>query len=218
VPGADDAADGETRRFLTLSPPRRWTTRKRMSTEIVRWVFFGIACMFAALWLGLMLVRRPARPPGDDVLALRYPTLLRYFALIVAMTIPLLMAYMMATFAWGSMRSLLVAGGSLAILSLLGGLLLLETEKVALYLTAESLVFDSPWRHRRTIRWSDVSRVSYSSLNRWYVFRDGANTTIRASVYLVGLTHLLTAIRVRIAPERWLAVRTLIDSDTRGEW
>ncbi len=189
-----------------------------MLPEIVRWVFFGIACLFALLWLGLLLRRRPSPPPGDDVLTLRYSWALRWFALVIAMAIPILMAAMMANLVWGSLRPLLIAGGSLTLLSILGGLLLIETDKVSLHLTADSLVFDSPWLRRRTIRWDDVSRVSYSSLNRWFVFRDSAGVSIRASVYLVGITHLLTAIRVRIPPERWHAVRTLLDADTQSGW
>ena len=189
-----------------------------MSPEIVRWIFFGVACLLALSWLAFVMTRRKAPPPGADVLVLRYSTVLRCFALVVAMSIPLFMGYMMAGFVWGSMKFLLLAGGSLTLTSLLGGLLLLETEKAALYLTADALVFDSPWRRRRTIRWDEVRVVSFSSLNRWFVFRDQAHVTIRASMFLVGFTHLLTAIRVRIPPERWLAVRNLIDSDTRGGW
>ena len=161
-------------------------------------LFLSLAVALFLFWTAVALVPRRAVKAGNVLAELRYGRTLRLFALVVALAIPTLTAVLMWVTAWHGTQRLLLAGVSLTGLSLLGGALLLEVERVVLTITADGLIGDSPWRRRREIRWSEIARVTYSSLNRWYAITDSAGRTIRASAYLVGLPVLLHALRERV--------------------
>jgi len=174
-------------------------------------VFLALAGGLVMLWLAVALTRR--RPPATPgILAeLHYGRFLRLFALVIALIIPALMAYVVWFLPWIGPEHLVIAGGAFSCMSVLGGLLLLETEKVRLYVAGDRLVGLSPWRRRREIAWHDVQDVSYSRLNRWFVITGPGGRRIRASRSLVGLPVLLAAIREKVPADRWKEVRGLLE-------
>jgi hypothetical protein len=165
-----------------------------------RLLFLAAAAALGCLWLAVALSRR--RQPKNLVAfaELRYSRPLRLFALIIALAIPALMGYVISRDIWINQRYLSAAGSAFLIMSWLGGLLLLETERACIYLTDDAIVGYSPWRLRRDIRWDEIHQVSYSALNRWFVIV-GPTGVIRASRSLVGLPALLAELQKR-APAR----------------
>jgi hypothetical protein len=164
-------------------------------------VFLVLALGLFALWLTIALVRRkPAAPPGTFA-ELRYGPFLRLFALTVALAIPALTIYIVWFLPWARLQQLLLAGVLFLSMSALGGLLLLETARVRLFLSAEGIVGYSPWRRRREIRWQDVRSVAYSSLNGWFIIVGADGRALRASRFLVGLPALLTALKKWVPAE-----------------
>jgi hypothetical protein len=56
----------------------------------------------------------------------------------------------------------------------------------------ESFIYPfSPWRGRRRIPWSDISSLSYSEINRWYVIRTRSHGTLRISTFLSGIASFV---------------------------
>jgi hypothetical protein len=169
--------------------------------DLPRLVLSSAATALAALWVGAALLPR-RRPSGVTIRAeLRYGRRLRLFAIIVALTIPALLAWLVWRVPGQSVRHLNVFGAAFAVLGLMGGLLLLETERVRIYLVDDGIVALSPWRGRRALLLSEVQSVTYSRLNRWFVIVGKDGTTVRASRSLCGLPVLLQALYER-APAR----------------
>ena len=164
----------------------------------LQYLFLAVAVALFLFWNLTALVPRRAVKAGNVIAVLRYGRALRLFALTVALAIPTLLAILMLRTPWVDPQRLLLAGGTLTVLSLLGGALLLEVERVVITVTDDGLIGDSPWRRRRELRWPEIERITYSGVNRWYavVGRDGR--TIRASAFLVGLPTLLQALQERV--------------------
>jgi hypothetical protein len=179
--------------------------------QTLRVMFLVPAVGLFVLWLAAALASHK-RPAADIRAELRYGVGLRLFALLVALAITGLMIYVVWFLPWrpGEEQHLAIAGASFLGMSLLGGLLLLETARVRLYITEDALIGDSPWRRRRTIRWAEVEHVSYSALNRWFAIVGPGGRAIRASRSLVALSALLEMVKARVPPERRIEVQRFL--------
>jgi hypothetical protein len=172
--------------------------------DVLRFIFVVPAVGLFVFWLAAAMASH--RPPADVkiIAELRYSRGIRLFALLLVLIIAGLMIFVIWFLPWLPSRQpyLIAAGCTFLGLNLLGGLLLLETARVRLYLTEDALIGDSPWRRRRTIRWQEVENVTYSPLNRWFTVIGPGGRAIRASRSLAGLSDLLEMLKTRVPPER----------------
>lgn len=161
-----------------------------------------LAASVILLWLTLA-VRGPRKVETPHVLAvLRHGSALRVLALVLALAPPMLMIFAVGFFSWRNDATLTQAGAAFLATSLLAGLLLVEAVKVQIVLTEDGITRTSPWRGTTTLRWSDIERIRYSAVNRWFVVQS-ATATIRVSRHLVGLRAFAAAVRQRVPADRW---------------
>jgi hypothetical protein len=169
-----------------------------------------LACMML-LWLVLVVVG-PRRIDTPNVLAvLRYGVLLRTLALTVALAPPLMASYVLWVREWRHQATLNLAGISLLSLSVLAGLLLIEVTRVQIVLTDDGITRFSPWSGLAMLKWIEVERIRYSSINRWFVVT-GLGQTIRVSRHLAGIGSFAETVRRKVAAERWTSAAVVFDA------
>src|SRR5262249_2973345 len=140
-------------------------------------VYVALAASLIIAWL-LLAIFGPRKLDVPGVLAdMRYGTSLRTLALSLALAVPLVMIYVIATFTWRTDARLNIAGVSLLATSIIAGLLLIEVMRAQVVITEDGLTRFSPWSEPATLRWAEVERVRYSAVNRWFVV-EGAGRTI----------------------------------------
>lgn len=168
-----------------------------------RYLFSAAAGAMVLLWLFLAMRRAPETPSVPDVVVLRYGAFLKMFAWIIALGIPGLLIWVMMQVPLRSPHGPLIVGGGVLGLAILGGLLLIETARVRIAVTDEGIQSASPWRRERVIPWQQVSKVSFSMLNRWFLVTSIHGTTIRVSVFLKGVREFAARLKQRLPPERY---------------
>jgi hypothetical protein len=178
--------------------------------EQPRIILLALAGGLICLWLGVALMRRKPAAIAGTVGELQYGYLLRSIALVVAVSIPALLIVIALTVPVRDLTNPLAVSGAFACMSLLGGLLLVETSRVRLVVTEEALIAYSPWRGRREVRWAEVQKVAYSALNRWFVITGPGGQVIRASRSLVGLPALLAAFKHKVPADRTTEVQPFL--------
>jgi hypothetical protein len=95
-----------------------------------------------------------------------------------------------------------LAGVSLLITSVLAGLLLIEVTRKHIVVTEEGLTQFSPWSGAASFKWSEIERVRYSAVNRWFLV-EGAGRSVRVARDLVGIGAFADSVKRKLAPERW---------------
>jgi len=157
-------------------------------------------CMAAA--------RRPPRvDQATGAMILEYGWPLRLIGVVTGVAMPIALVCLAFVFPPRTLQDALSAGALMLGFTLLGGVLLVETTRVRLWLHRGSIVSYSPWRETRTLRWAEVGKVSYSGTNKWFVIEGPRGVKIRAHVLLVGIGSLVEAIRTKIPPERYAQAR-----------
>lgn len=174
-------------------------------------VFVTLASGLILLWLfiGLFAPRKINVP--DAVVVLGYGSALRVFALMVAWAPPGYAIYFLWNNPWQSDRDLTVAGISFLTVSVLAGLLLIEVERMRIAVTENGLTRFSPWTGRCELKWSEVERVEYSAINRWFIL-SGAAGTIRISRHLSNVAEFVKVARSKLAAERLTRVSAVFDA------
>jgi hypothetical protein len=189
----------------------------------LQWAILAPAWLLMLMWL-VVIIRGPRKVEQPNVLAvLRYGAALRTLAMILAILPPLIMTYIIADtkwhtdqrimglFGWRSDQALIVAGATFLPICLIAGLLLVEVVRGQVVLTEEAITRVSSWTGRAiTLRWSDIERVRYSSVNSWFVLT-GAKGTIRVSRYLLGIGAFGRLVKSKIAPERCVGAAKTLD-------
>ena len=156
----------------------------------------------------MVVARRPPRvdaATGATILEYAWP--LRAIGVVTGVAVPLALAGLAFAFPPQTFKDAFAAGALMLGFTLLGGVLLVETARVRIWLHRDSIVSYSPWRETRTLRWPEVRKVSYSATNRWFVIEGPRGAKIRAHVFLVGIGALVDAIRTKVPPERYAEAR-----------
>ncbi len=178
-------------------------------------VFIGLASALIFAWLFLALAG-PRKIDAPNAVILRYGSLLRMFALVLALMLPSFMIYVIWNFLWKTDTRLIMAGMSFFMTSVIGGLLLIEVERTQIAAGEEGIKRFSPWTGQAVLKWSEIDRVTYSPLNRWIVV-EGADKTIRISRHLTGVGAFVKLLRGKVAPERWAAAATALNAMSEPE-
>lgn len=95
-----------------------------------------------------------------------------------------------------SERPLIVGVGAL-----FGGLgaILVNDARGRVQLMSDRIEAFSPWRGKRTLKWSEVISVGYSPINRWFILKGAATGTIRVSAMYVGVSTFVERLRANVA-------------------
>lgn len=169
-----------------------------------------ITAVAVALLMGFLqaAARKPPQvdqETGNVVLA--HGWLLKGIGLVFGLGMCVLLIVLMFTAGFKKPQDPYIAGGLCLFFGVLGGIVLIESFRVRIVLTADAIIGHSPWRETRTIRWADVAEVSYSAVNSWFVIQSVDGQKIRASLYLTGVATLCQAVRRHLRPEQYQGAR-----------
>jgi hypothetical protein len=174
-----------------------------MTEQQIAWIVVAVTMIL--FWLLFALAGARKIEPAGAIVVMEYGKGLRVLALIAALSPPTLLATVMWHLLWRNAERMAMAGGSLFLLSVLGGLLLIEIVRVRIVLTEDGITRYSPWTGTVSVKWNDIKSVRWSSYNRWFVLRTDA-ATIRVSRSLEGIEVFADTIRRKVAAERWVQV------------
>jgi hypothetical protein len=105
---------------------------------------------------------------------------------------------------------LALLGANLLILGVIGGVVLLETQKTRIAITDAGVVGRSPWRRTRELSWSEIRSVTYSAVDHCLILHGSGRRKIRASLFLVNIGELTRAIKEKVPADRYAsAIRRL---------
>jgi hypothetical protein len=148
--------------------------------------------------LGLLLwTARRGRPKVDlstGALWFRHSVLFRGFAVLAAFGMPLaitaLLIFVMPPKNAGDVLAVIAI---YALFFVLGGPLLWEASRFALGVSKAGLDCRSPWRASRFVPWTEVTQISYSSINSWFIIRTRDGWKFHVSVLVPGLSEFLAS-------------------------
>ncbi len=180
-----------------------------MATMQIVWVALAGALML--IWLALVVTGPRKIDAAIVLVVLRYGAVLRTLALVLALAPPMIMVYAVWGFPWRSSNMMNLAALCFLTTSIIAGLLLIEVTRVQVVMTEDGITRDSPWSQSVTLRWIEIERVRYSSVNRWFIV-EGAGKAIRVSRHLANIGAFAAAVRHRVAAERWVGAASVIDA------
>jgi hypothetical protein len=174
-------------------------------------VFVVLPASLMLLWL-ILAARGPRKFEAPGAIAvLRYGPSLRTLSLALAMLLPMIMIFVIAVFLWRNEKTLIYAGSSYLATCLAAGLAHIEVSRGLVCITEEGVTRISPWKGRVTLKWTEVERVEYSSLNSVFVVI-GAGRRIRVSRYLSGVKAFADTLKRKLATERFRPAITALDA------
>ena len=176
-------------------------------------VFLALAASLILVWLALAVLRPRKIDLPNVVAVLRYGSVLRTLALILALLPAMITVYVLAVFPWKSNTMVSYAGGSLLATCLIAGVLLVEVTRRQICLTEDAITCVSPWTGRTTLQWSEVERIRYSSVNSWFVVVGGGRT-IRVSRHLLGMKAFGEIVKRKLAAECFASAAAALDAIT----
>jgi hypothetical protein len=143
--------------------------------------------------LGLLFwVARSGQPEIDvdaQTLVFRHSAWFRGFSLIATFVFPIgFTIVLLFSPKPEDPLSILVMNASFG---LLGGVLLWESFRFRLAVSADGLDCHSPWRGRRFLAWAEVEDVSYSLINMWFIIRANDGRKFRVHLFVCGLNSFL---------------------------
>ena len=171
-------------------------------------VYVCLAAGLMLCWLVLAALG-PRKVDVPNLAVLRYGVMLRSLALAFALVPLMMMLYAVWAFLWKTPAALNLAGVLFMAFSVVAGLLLIEVTRVQIILTEDAITRFSPWSGLATLKWIDVQRVRYSSVNQWFAI-ESAGTTIRVSRHLVGIGEFAGTLKRKVAGERWASAESAL--------
>lgn len=134
--------------------------------------------------------KRPASFPHLRRAVFRYRLPVRLFALGATVTLPTAITFLVLLFPPVRTETLSVAGAYLVV-GMLCSLLLWESAWYYITLDAKGIAYRSPWRGFKSFPWDDVSLVSYSAFNMWFLIRFKDGDKVRVPIFVGNLKELL---------------------------
>jgi hypothetical protein len=174
-----------------------------MTEQQIAWIIVAVTMIL--FWILFSLAGSRKIESAGAIAVMEYGKGLRVLALIAALSPPTLLATLMWQLLWRNAERMAIAGGSLFLLSVFGGLLLIEIVRVRIVVTEDGITRYSPWTGTASVKWGDIRGVRWSPYNRWFVLRTGV-ATIRVSRSLEGIDTFAATLRRRVAAEHWVQV------------
>ncbi|MEO7038047.1 MAG: hypothetical protein ABI548_29030 [Polyangiaceae bacterium] len=78
--------------------------------------------------------------------------------------------------------------------------MVVDFTRVSLTWTDQCIVFTSPWRGTRTLRWEEVTEVRFAPVAGWFVVRTRDALTIRPAMMMGGLEEFFAELKTRGQP------------------
>jgi hypothetical protein len=177
-----------------------------MATQQFVWTL--LAGAFVLFWLSFAVLATPKIDTAGAIVVMQYGRWLGLMSLIFALAPPTLLVPLAWNVPWKNGQALAMVGVSFLALSLLAGLLLIEVVRVHIVLTTDGITRHSPWTGSVSVKWSEVKRVRFSPLNRWFVIVSDS-ATIRVSLFLTGQKEFTQALLDNIAVEKRIGCEVL---------
>jgi hypothetical protein len=182
-----------------------------MTMATLQMVFVGLESCLILVYVYLALFGpRKITAPGV-VVVLRYGSFLRILAVTIAWGAPGIAIYALWNFPWRTDSMLITAGVTFLIASIVPGLLLLEVERMQIAVTEDALIRQSPWTGKCVVKWSEVERVGFSTVNRWFVISGEAHT-VRVSRHLTGVREFVQVVKRKLAVERYSGAAAALEA------
>ena len=92
-------------------------------------------------------------------------------------------------------------GGIYALFAALSLPLYWESSRYFVLVTPEGLERRSAWRRYCVMAWDDIQKVTFSTINAWFVFHAENGDKIRVSTLMAGVTDLLRLVELQLPPD-----------------
>ena len=162
--------------------------------------FIIIGVVELLVW-ALAALRPVAMPTAGAVL--QYGSKLRWFGLGVAFACPTVLIATMLIRPFPGIGWILLVGSNLAVLGLVGGVLLLETQRTRVIVNDQGVVGVSPWRRTHSFAWSEIHAVTYAPVDHCLILHGNGGRRIRVSLYLNNIQELTQAIKQKLSADRY---------------
>jgi len=136
---------------------------------------------------------RPASRPDLSRVVFRYRFLPRFLTIAASVVLPTATTFLVNYFPPLREQKVYIAAAYFVIGSFCLPLVW-ESEWFYISLDANSIQSRSAWRGSRTFTWDDVTGLSYSSLNMWFILRLTDGAKIRVPLLVGNLKELLSRI------------------------
>jgi hypothetical protein len=168
-------------------------------------VFVGIggtvmAVLFLLLWAGLR--GKPREDPATGTVVFRYNVFVRVLSIVLAFGPPIAITLLVLFAKPVQNEDDLWAVVFLYVLfAFLGIPLLWETVRYSLAISPAGLACRSPWRGNLFIPWDEVSQLSYSGTNAWFVIHATTGQRFRVHLFVAGVGRFLELVEQHLPPE-----------------
>jgi len=149
-------------------------------------------------WLLHDSVRPAAQAPGDGQLVLRYGRGVWAVGIVTGVLIPAFLVFLALKAGVKTPNDKAIFSSIMGVCLVFGTWFLLEAAATRVILNDTGLTLTTAWRRSRTLAWTDVTEVKFSSGNGWLVLR-GRNTVVRVSIMLVGFISAVEAVEAHLS-------------------
>lgn len=181
-----------------------------------RWIFALALAVFVAVggfWLLLSNSRtRTISPDASGRLHLRHGLLFRAYACGLFLGLELLLGSLVLFFPPESPVAIGLLVTAALITLVLGIILMWDASRFALTVNSQAMECRSPWRGPRTIPWSDVERISFSSANLWFAVEPKSGPPFHVLAIVPGVSQFLAACEAN------LPVQKLFTAEPGYDW
>jgi hypothetical protein len=166
---------------------------------IARMLAVGLFVFLVGLFV--LSARRPGKiDPATGKLTMRYSLALRIMGWLLGIVVPIGFVVLLFIIPFEKPNDAWIAGGMLAFFTLLGGFLLIETQRFRVIVSDEGIESFSPWRPKRVLSWDEITSVKHYSNTSFFVFRGRGGTRIRMPLWLTGLDVVVEKAQEHLDP------------------
>jgi hypothetical protein len=164
----------------------------------------GMAVVLGMLGLTFWAARgrRVAADERLGELLLRHPLVLRIFAVVIGVGVPVGILVLSIVFPPKDEGEMGAIFGVHALFAALSAPLLLESFRFALVLTPEGLDCRSPWRGRRFVPWPEVESITYSNAGSWFLIQAQDGYRFRLPLVTGRLDRFLERCEEHLRPDQ----------------
>lgn len=150
-------------------------------------------CAALALIAFLAGRSRPVFSPELQRVVFRYRLLLRSSAVFASVFLPVAITFLLLLITWDRVEPLYV-GGVFLLVGMICSPLLWEFAWYFIAVDATGIKHRSAWRGIRAFRWDEISEVTYSVFNMWFIIQCENTAKIRVPILVGNLKEFLLRI------------------------
>ncbi|MFO0937516.1 MAG: PH domain-containing protein [Gemmataceae bacterium] len=182
-----------------------------------RWLLaLAVSALFAVggFWFLLMNARWQAAQFSSHTnhLTLRHGKLFRAYACGLFLVLELIIGAFALFFPPVSNGEIVLLVTFALLVAALGIALLWDAYRFQLDITSQGVTCHSPWRGVRTIPWSDVERVSFSTANLWFAIEPKSGPAFHVLAIVPGVQQFLALTEANLPHEK------LVEAEPGYDW